>query len=65
MNEQERLHLEEVLLLLQRPAKRFIQRARKMLEHLLDAEPDKNCVTLPDGSCISSDCMHNTPGSLD
>lgn len=40
MNEQERLHLEEVLLLLQRPAKGFVQRARKMLEHMLDDEPD-------------------------
>ena len=24
-----------------------------------EEEPDKNCITLPDGSCVGSNCMHD------
>lgn len=33
---------------------------RKSKQVLLTHEaPDKNCISLPDGGCIGSDCMHS------
>lgn len=39
MNEYQRLSLELALLLLQRPGKSFVKRARRILERVLDDEP--------------------------
>lgn len=30
-----------------------------LARRLVEEAPDKNCITLPDGSCVGKDCMHD------